>query len=407
MTLILTLDNCTAIPTKCIAGIMTGGKLPKGGGVWRIENELKPANLYCYLQARFGDPNGLQNIFRNDDSDNLIHWEWALAHKNGLILIMGLNMRSEVHLLGDWDFKNLSRDQFIEYIKGDFGNYGKQMSKFRQERLEHWDIFVNPYHDIHSAIKQMISDIDALNIDPSKDELPNPTVVSEYARFGENWSALMEKYNRAIGLAMGIRSLTPVLAESFINLLAYLLCREDIKSNKRLYDNFVRQNIDVKVQSLHINCQGFKKPVDWSSQPCADYNSIVNDRNDLLHGNVVPSKQIFQDIHFRGKVPIFEEYKSIWQQSVGVSITSSGLRVVRDCVNVIHKFEDYVLSCLVDGLEAQVRHIMSKRDLGLNRSNGRIGVLLPDHLVDFGMSVIQKGGQQADVLEPLTRPGDP
>lgn len=394
MTLILTLDNCTAISPKCIAEIMTGGKLPKGGGIWGIGNELRPANLYCYLQARFGDPNGLQNLFRKDDSDNLIHWEWALGHDNGLILIMGLNMRSEVHLLGDWDFANLSKDQFINYIKRDFGNYGEKMSKFRQECLEHWDIFVNPYHDIHSAIKQMLSDIDSLSIDPAKDELPNPSVASEYQSFGEAWSELMEKYNRAIGLSMGIRSLTPVLAESFINLVVYLLCREDIKANKRLYDNFVRQNIDVKVQSLHIICQGFKQPVDWSSQACAAYNSIVNDRNDLLHGNIVPSKQMFQDIHFRGKVPIFKEYRSMWQQSMGVSIESSGLGGVHEGVDVIHRFEDYVLSCLVDSLEDQVRHVMGKRDLGLNRASGRIGVLLPDHLVDFGMSVVQSRGQQ-------------
>ena len=137
MTLILTLDNCTAISPHCIAGIMTGGKLPKGGGIWQIGNELKPANLYCYLQARFGNPNGLQNIFRKDDSDNLIHWEWALAHKNGLILIMGMNMRSEVHLVGDWDFKNYSKEQFVEYIKRDFATYGKQMAAFRKDCFLH------------------------------------------------------------------------------------------------------------------------------------------------------------------------------------------------------------------------------------------------------------------------------
>jgi hypothetical protein len=36
---------------------------------------------------------------------------------------------------------------------------------------------------------------------------------------------------------------------------------------------------------------------------------------------------------------------------------------------------------------------MEKRDLGINRTNGRIGVLLPDHLVDFGVEFIMKKGQ--------------
>ena len=84
----------------------------------------------------------------------------------------------------------------------------------------------------------------------------------------------------------------------------------------------------------------------------------------------------------------------MWQQSIGVSIESSGLGGVHEGVDVIHRFEDYVLSCLADGLEEQVRHIMGKRDLGLNRASGRIGVLLPDHLVDFGMSEVQSNGQQ-------------
>ena len=38
-------------------------------------NEIAPSDLYCYLHARFGPPNGPQNFLRNDSSDNLIHWE--------------------------------------------------------------------------------------------------------------------------------------------------------------------------------------------------------------------------------------------------------------------------------------------------------------------------------------------
>ena len=381
-------SNCTAISPHCIAGIMTGGKLPKGSGIWQIGNELKPANLYCYLQARFGNPNGLQNIFRKDDSDNLIHWEWTLAHKNGLISIMGMNMRSEVHLVGDWDFKNYSKEQFVEYVKRDFANYGKQMAAFRKDCLEHWDIFVNPYYDINSAITQMAAELDALDLNPLKDELPNPSVAAQFREFADRCKALMEKYNRGVGLAMSIRSLTPVIAESFINLIIYLLCREDIKVNARLYQDFIRNNIDIKVQLLHINCIGFKEQVDWSSEPCANYNRIVSDRNDFLHGNINTDKQTFQDIFFRGKVPIFKEYKTFWQQSIGVSIASSGLSEVHNGIRTIREFENYVLGRLEDGLEDQVRQIMEKRDLGLNRSTGRIGVLLPDHLVDFGINII-------------------
>jgi hypothetical protein len=42
-----------------------------------IVNEIRPADLFCYLGARFGPPNGVQNFLRSNDSDNLIHWDHA------------------------------------------------------------------------------------------------------------------------------------------------------------------------------------------------------------------------------------------------------------------------------------------------------------------------------------------
>jgi hypothetical protein len=390
MTIILTFDNCNAIPPSCIAKIIQGDKLPRNGGIWRIENEIRPSDLYCYLYAKFGEPNGIQNLLRQNDSDNLIHWEWVLAHSNGLIFIMGLNLRTEVHLIGDWEFGKYSKDQFINYIKTDINKYGKKMSDFRKNVLEHWDIFTNPYHDINTAIKQLVRDLNELKLNPEEESLANPSDFSEYDNFVEKWNALISRYHRGIGLALGIKSLTPVLAESFVNLLIYLLCKPDIKNNERLYQNFVRGNIDIKVQSLHNNCFSFKGPVDWSSEVCTKYNSIVNERNDLLHGNINIEKLKFQDIFFREKVPLFKEYSTIWQQSIGVSINSSGLQKIQDGIATIRSFENYVLSLLEDGVEDQVRTIMEKRDLGINRSNGRIGVLLPDILVDFGVSFISK-----------------
>lgn len=122
-----------------IAKLFTEESRPKHGGIWRIRNEIKPSDLFCYLYSKFGPPNGIQNFFRKDDSDNLIHWDWTLAHANGVIMILGLNMRTEVHLIGDWDFPICGRQQFIEYIKHDFAKFGKQMSKFRSEALEDWD----------------------------------------------------------------------------------------------------------------------------------------------------------------------------------------------------------------------------------------------------------------------------
>lgn len=68
----------------------------KQGGRLVLRNEIAPSDLYCYLGARFGPPNGLQNFFRKDDSDNLIHWEWALRCQQGWVTFQGMNFRTEV-----------------------------------------------------------------------------------------------------------------------------------------------------------------------------------------------------------------------------------------------------------------------------------------------------------------------
>jgi hypothetical protein len=62
---------------------------PKQGHRWVLRNEIAPSDLYCYLSARFGAPNGLQNFLRKDDSDNLIHWEWCLRCGDGWLTFQG------------------------------------------------------------------------------------------------------------------------------------------------------------------------------------------------------------------------------------------------------------------------------------------------------------------------------
>ena len=66
------------------------------GTHWKIRNEVKPVDLYCYLYARFGPPNGIQNFLRGDHSENLIHWEWTLQSQDRLLLIQGQNFRTEI-----------------------------------------------------------------------------------------------------------------------------------------------------------------------------------------------------------------------------------------------------------------------------------------------------------------------
>ncbi|ONF45214.1 hypothetical protein BTO32_01710 [Marinobacter lutaoensis] len=371
-----------ALHPSCLAKILLGEKLPKGGEVWEFTNEIKPIDLYCYLYAKYGQPNGMQNFFRSDDSDNLIHWEWALAGEYGLTLVQGHNFRTEVHLIGDFKGKALTLENFITQIKSDIGNYGRQISELRKD-LEKWTQFVNPYHRIFSAVDQHFKRLNELNINPEEDKVPQPKSADDMVLYQERWGAVAEKYSFAVGLVFGLRSMLPVLGESFVNLILFMLCKKDIKNNDRLFQNVLRQPIDVRVQSLHINCVGFEEHIDYSSKECGDFHSLMNERNDLLHGNVEVNKLAIGDVYFRGKVPIFLEYQDFWDRSIGVSLDSVGFKGIYKDHDAVTNFIKYIMSKLNPEVRSEVALTVGRRQLGFNKKNGRLGVLLPEHMVDF------------------------
>lgn len=50
-----------------------GGESAGRGDILVVQNLVSPLDLYTYLKARFGEPNGMQNLLRSNDSDNIFH----------------------------------------------------------------------------------------------------------------------------------------------------------------------------------------------------------------------------------------------------------------------------------------------------------------------------------------------
>src|SRR6476660_6530348 len=56
---------------------------------WIVTAGIKPVDLYVYLKARFGEPNGVTMLGKNrNDSANLIHWHYTLQCPTGMIDIL-------------------------------------------------------------------------------------------------------------------------------------------------------------------------------------------------------------------------------------------------------------------------------------------------------------------------------
>lgn len=364
---------------KCIFEMIGAGEFPKHSFTIEIKNELKPIDLYSYLYARFGSPNGVQNFLRKDDSDNLIHWDWCVAEKRGMISFLGLNFRTEIHFLGDFKPEDIDKDHLIETIKGDFQNYGKQISEVRKT-LEKWVEFVNPFQRINSAVEKLTHELEALNL-PAEESFEFDPLALEDTK--EKWEETYTRFSRGFGLCFGIRAMLPILAEAFVNLLLFVLCRPDIKADTRLYENTLRQPIDVRIKSLHINCTGFSKAVDYASEVCGRYHSIVNERNDLLHGNVTIEKLSFGEVYFNGTVPVFSEYKSMWEKSLGVGLNMAGLSKIKEEHQAVIQVIDLILSCIKPEVRSYIERLLETRDVGFRPATGRIGILFPDHFADF------------------------
>ena len=376
-------EGITVVPTKRVVELFQRENRPRMGTRWTFKNEVRPSDIYCYLRARFGLPNGIQSvILRRNDSDNLIHWDWFLKSSDGVYMtIQGLSFRTEVWLSG-LKLKDSEKSNFISQLKAEFDNHGADMGKVRQA-LEHWIEFVNPYQRLRRAVLQLNDELLSLELDVLRKPIPDLVDAASATQVELEWKKQTALHARALGLCFGIRSMLPVMAEAFVNLLLYVLMKPDLKKDERLKENSMRQPIDVRIKSLSHNCVGFKEHIDYSVEACARYHTIVNARNDLLHGNVVIDKLRFNELYFEKKVPVFIEYSTMWERSFDVAHWSVGLDEVKEELEIVENLIHYITACLEDAIRDAVEMMSGKFDLGLNKKTGHVGVLFPDWVVDF------------------------
>ncbi len=351
--------------------------------MWALKNELRPSDLYCYLGARFGKPNGIQNFLRQDSTDNLVHWEWYLKTSAGRITIAGLNFRTDVWIMG-MELPDTEKTAFAKQVKADFANYQKEMEHLRAEHLELWVEFVNPYQRLRRAVKQQIEELDKLKLDPSGDSLPSVLESEDQEAATKQWRDKAEDYTKATAMSFGIRAMVPVMAEAFVNLILFALLRPSIRKDKTLRTGVLRLPMHVRIRSLPYYCSGFKAAVDSSHPAIQKYTQLIGTRNDLLHGNIDVERLKFNELYFYGNVPIFNRYTTMWERSLGVAHRAVGLEEVRSELAVVDAFVEYLIGLLDDKTSELMKIVSEKFDLGVTKETGRIGVLFSDTLVDFG-----------------------
>jgi hypothetical protein len=110
-----------------------------------VRQHLTPVDMYCYLKARFGKPNGFQEALRKNDSDNWIHWHFQLKASDEDVVVFGTSR--EVHFalserMTDEDWRDL-----ILAIKADYKRVGGEKATVLKS-LERWVIFPNKFIEL-------------------------------------------------------------------------------------------------------------------------------------------------------------------------------------------------------------------------------------------------------------------
>ncbi|MFT7099058.1 MAG: hypothetical protein ACJAS6_000928 [Rickettsiales bacterium] len=366
----------------------------KGRKVKNIElKNLSQFEIYSYLLARFGKPNGFQMLLKAPNANNLIHWHWTLMYDESYIDFIGYLSRSEIivsQINGEIELSNI-----CSLIQVDVNNYREKIIYLKKE-FEKWSLFTNPYarfrtfcDKINEKIEINSQEIPALLKNPRinlKEKSGQRSVYSFAKRQEDHINAMMSLASDCLSLNVFL----PVMLESFINLLIFILIKPQVRKNKRLYDHYLKSPIDVRILQLNMQCLGFKGDLDKDDVRFKKFHTLMNARNNTLHGNVDLNLYKVCNLYYHDKnIPLFDDisysdnYPKFLEDSIFRNIPVEKAKMD---YKITLNFIEYVLENLEDGKFGQfIKLLIAKRCLGWDGDRKKVSDLLSDYHVDCFM----------------------
>ncbi|MUO82238.1 hypothetical protein GOZ78_24040 [Agrobacterium vitis] len=267
-----------------------------------VRTRIKPVDIYAYLRARFGEPNGLQNFNRRDDSDNWIHWDFDLRADEVRVSITGTSR--EVHFLISEPLSDDEWKALIVGLKAEFARTAKAKSEMTKS-FEKFVVFQNKFLTLAELCAEMHEAIsDARSIPLS---LPRTDTKRGVQRYSNALKQMSKRATDLYGDCLKLRMLTPVMAEAFINMVILVFCKDGVRNDPVRYAAFIRATIPERLALLSENCDGFSRPIDQTSAEYGGFKRVMDKRNFAIHGNVEPVREQIETVFFEGKRPLFNE----------------------------------------------------------------------------------------------------
>lgn len=339
--------------------------------------KLSPYDVYKYLRARFGFPNGIQSMLRKpQDSDNLIHWDYVLLVDGEYLYFQGGNRDVHVTVYGvemsseDWA-------RFAKVLKKDFSRVGAEIGKI-SENFEKWTVFANRFAMVADACANLHSSL--VDEESPPDFTPKERTTEDGVKeYLEQLEYIGNRATLVYSASLSLDLITPILAESFINLVILLWKRDELRDNPRHLDAYLKQPIDSRVFDLHLKCQNFKSGVDSRREEFQKFHAVMQRRNYQLHGNFNPEKDYIETIYFEGYTPLFpvggDPMLDLFRCKEKIFDVSGVLQRYVD----VHLFFVYVLSLMEDKARNEFELIMADGEIGLDKKRKKLGRLFPPH----------------------------
>jgi hypothetical protein len=159
-----------------------------------------------------------------------------------------------------------------------------------------------------------------------------------------------------------------------------ILCKTEIRTNKRQFDEFIRSQIDVKLFDLYYKCEGFAKSIDPHSEEFKNFKRVMDKRNHAIHGNCDPEREQIELVYFEGKRPLFTEPGDHIGKFFETLERQHEPNVVIKDYEDTHAFLLYLIDCLTPGQSKRVWRVLEDHYPGYDVDRKIIGGLFPDYI---------------------------
>jgi len=349
-------------------------KPDNGLGYLVVRSQLRPIDIYAYLRARFGKPNGFQNFLRRDDSDNWIHWDFNLKADNIDIHIAGTSR--EIHFLIGESLTDQEWKEVITNLKADFERLGPEKSEIIRS-FEKFVIFQNKF----STLAELCAELHESILKTPKIRLRQPDFKADSHRekYETSMNRQSKRATRLYGDCLKLKLLTPIMAEAFINLVILVFCKDDVRNNPQNYESFIRLNMPERLAGLSEYCFGFVKPINQETVAYRNFKRVMDKRNFAIHGNMNPVRDQIETVYFEGKRPIFAEGgDNIVKFFEHLETINSPQDVIADYENV-HLYLFEITHYLSASHRAFFDHILDDPFPGYEVYKKRVTKILPNH----------------------------